>query len=378
MEGSSTVFSKRGVKNGAWAEEEDQLLKECIKKYGEGKWRQVPLRAGLNRCRKSCRLRWLNYLHPNIKRGEFKPDEVDLIIMMHKLIGNRWSLIAGRLPRRTANDIKNYFNTHLKKTCFSKYNTEKGQQIVAAKKSGHDNTAHRDGQDHEHRKIPKDRQLCPNISTIDHNIDDKHMRTIQVLRPQPRTLSKKYQWNVNKVPTSNSTQVLRPKPQTISKKYQWESMNKVPTPTGMSITTTVRFSNNAQVVNNATCDYHHDQFSPTNDQHIRDDSTNWLKNILLAETEEEDSRKKKKPIIFTENASLEFENTTTTFGAEQGMSTKDKDGIGGSDAYYCSFDGDQKLKESGNVGNNDDYWNSYLDDNLWRMLREEQDHHLMI
>ncbi|CAI9110578.1 OLC1v1010631C2 [Oldenlandia corymbosa var. corymbosa] len=73
--------------------------------------------AGLNRCRKSCRLRWLNYLKPDIKRGDFSSEEVDLMIRLHKLLGNRWSLIAGRLPGRTANDVKNYWNTHmLKKT----------------------------------------------------------------------------------------------------------------------------------------------------------------------------------------------------------------------------------------------------------------------
>uniref|UniRef100_A0A7N1A4H8 Uncharacterized protein n=1 Tax=Kalanchoe fedtschenkoi TaxID=63787 RepID=A0A7N1A4H8_KALFE len=104
-----------GVRKGAWSEEEDALLRECIDKYGEGKWHQVPLKAGLNRCRKSCRLRWLNYLKPNIKRGEFSMDEADLIIRLHKLLGNRWSLIAGRLPGRTANDVKNYWNTHLGK-----------------------------------------------------------------------------------------------------------------------------------------------------------------------------------------------------------------------------------------------------------------------
>ncbi|OVA03249.1 SANT/Myb domain [Macleaya cordata] len=104
-----------GVRKGSWTEEEDLLLKQCIEKYGEGKWRQVPPRAGLNRCSKSCRLRWLNYLRPNIKRGQFAADEIDLIIKMHKLLGNRWALIAGRLPGRTANDIKNYWNTHLNK-----------------------------------------------------------------------------------------------------------------------------------------------------------------------------------------------------------------------------------------------------------------------
>ncbi|XP_057494504.1 transcription factor MYB1 [Actinidia eriantha] len=104
-----------GMRKGAWTEEEDKLLKKCIEKYGEGKWHQVPLRSGLNRCRKSCRMRWLNYLRPNINRGNFTADEVDLIIRLHKLLGNRWSLIAGRLPGRTSNDVKNYWNTHLQK-----------------------------------------------------------------------------------------------------------------------------------------------------------------------------------------------------------------------------------------------------------------------
>ncbi|XP_010474138.1 PREDICTED: transcription factor MYB114-like [Camelina sativa] len=126
MEGSSY----KGLRKGAWTPEEDSLLRQCINKYGEGKWHQVPLRAGLNRCRKSCRLRWLNYLNPNINRGEFTSEEVDLLLRLHKLLGNRWSLIAGRLPGRTGNDVKNYWNTNLakkKKTCCtSKMRTREG------------------------------------------------------------------------------------------------------------------------------------------------------------------------------------------------------------------------------------------------------------
>ncbi|GAB4832415.1 hypothetical protein Ancab_006432 [Ancistrocladus abbreviatus] len=118
MDGSPS--SNIGVRKGTWTKEEDLLLKQCIHKYGEGNWHQVPRRAGLNRCRKSCRLRWLNYLRPNIKRGDFTTDEIDLIIRLHKLLGNRWSLIAGRLPGRTANDIKNYWNTHRVKKVLSK------------------------------------------------------------------------------------------------------------------------------------------------------------------------------------------------------------------------------------------------------------------
>ncbi|XP_034902236.1 transcription factor MYB1-like [Populus alba] len=108
-----------GVRKGAWTEEEDILLRKCVEKHGEGRWHEVPSRAGLNRCRKSCRMRWLNYLKPNIKRGQFSVDEVDLIIRLHKLLGNRWSLIAGRLSGRTANDVKNYWNSNQRKKVVS-------------------------------------------------------------------------------------------------------------------------------------------------------------------------------------------------------------------------------------------------------------------
>ncbi|KAL3618989.1 hypothetical protein CASFOL_037217 [Castilleja foliolosa] len=117
-----------GVRKGAWTKEEDILLKRCIEKYGEGRWHLVPIRAELNRCRKSCRLRWLNYLRPNIKRGYFTKDEVDLIVRLHKLVGNRWSLIAGRIPGRTANDVKNFWNTNIIKK-------SRQASIVGAKES---------------------------------------------------------------------------------------------------------------------------------------------------------------------------------------------------------------------------------------------------
>ncbi|XP_051117329.1 transcription factor MYB75-like [Andrographis paniculata] len=114
MSSSSKMGSKGKscTRKGSWTAEEDCLLRNCINTYGEGKWYLVPQRAGLNRCRKSCRLRWLNYLKPDIKRGEFSKDEVDLLIRLHKLLGNRWSLIAGRIPGRTANDVKNFWNSH--------------------------------------------------------------------------------------------------------------------------------------------------------------------------------------------------------------------------------------------------------------------------
>ncbi|MBA0783211.1 hypothetical protein Gotri_000967 [Gossypium trilobum] len=84
----------------AWTEEEDYLLKKCIERYGEGKWHRIPVLAGLKRCRKSCRLRWLNYLRPNIKRGSFAAEEVNLIINLHSLLGNRHAFHSIKLIKK--------------------------------------------------------------------------------------------------------------------------------------------------------------------------------------------------------------------------------------------------------------------------------------
>ncbi|KAG4917065.1 hypothetical protein AAZX31_19G242600 [Glycine max] len=113
--GRAPCCSKVGLHRGPWTPREDALLTKYIQTHGEGQWRSLPKRAGLLRCGKSCRLRWMNYLRPDIKRGNITPEEDDLIVRMHSLLGNRWSLIAGRLPGRTDNEIKNYWNTHLSK-----------------------------------------------------------------------------------------------------------------------------------------------------------------------------------------------------------------------------------------------------------------------
>ncbi|KAL0709152.1 hypothetical protein Bca4012_016130 [Brassica carinata] len=104
-----------GLKKGAWTIEEDKKLISYIQEHGEGGWRDIPQKAGLKRCGKSCRLRWANYLKPDIKRGEFSYEEEQIIIMLHASRGNKWSVIARHLPKRTDNEIKNYWNTHLKK-----------------------------------------------------------------------------------------------------------------------------------------------------------------------------------------------------------------------------------------------------------------------
>ncbi|XP_077221493.1 transcription factor MYB32-like [Tasmannia lanceolata] len=114
--GRAPCCDKANVKKGPWSPEEDTKLKEFIEKFGTGgNWIALPQRAGLKRCGKSCRLRWLNYLRPNIKHGEFTDDEDRVICTLFATIGSRWSIMASQLPGRTDNDIKNYWNTKLKK-----------------------------------------------------------------------------------------------------------------------------------------------------------------------------------------------------------------------------------------------------------------------
>nr|KYP52811.1 Transcription factor MYB39 [Cajanus cajan] len=113
--GRPPCCNESGVKKGPWTLEEDEKLMDYISKHGRRTWRTLPMHAGLNRCGKSCRLRWENYLRPDIKRGKFTEEEEQLIINLHSVLGNKWAKIATHLPGRTDNEIKNYWNTNIRK-----------------------------------------------------------------------------------------------------------------------------------------------------------------------------------------------------------------------------------------------------------------------
>lgn len=203
--GRAPCCSKVGLHRGPWTPREDTLLSNYIQAHGEGHWRSMPKKAGLLRCGKSCRLRWMNYLRPNIKRGNIGPDEDDLIIRLHSLLGNRWSLIAGRLPGRTDNEIKNYWNTHLSKRLRSEGtdpNTHKKLSEPAQESKRKNNKSNS-------RKQQKSSKIIGSKENLDHQPEKPKLHLPKPTRVTSFSIPRNESFECNTISGSSSGQLGR-------------------------------------------------------------------------------------------------------------------------------------------------------------------------
>ncbi|KAH7532782.1 hypothetical protein FEM48_Zijuj04G0058600 [Ziziphus jujuba var. spinosa] len=171
------IQDQQGWRKGPWTPHEDKLLTEYVNMHGEGRWSSVARDSGLNRTGKSCRLRWVNYLRPGLKRGQLTPQEEGIVIELHGLWGNKWSTIARYLPGRTDNEIKNYWRTHFKKkqAKSSKKQEKRKSQILKQMLLKQDNHDY----DHDQQQLqPKEETMMKGLASIHVEAGTDQVKTI--------------------------------------------------------------------------------------------------------------------------------------------------------------------------------------------------------
>eukprot|EP00741_Cyanophora_paradoxa_P003021 tig00000663_g2933.t1 len=108
----------RRVKVG-WSPEEDNLLFDLVYRLGTKSWcvvaSELEKHIGTQRTGKQARERFLNHLSPDISKTAWTAEEDRLLIALHAQFGNKWAEISRRMPGRSDNNIKNRWNSALRR-----------------------------------------------------------------------------------------------------------------------------------------------------------------------------------------------------------------------------------------------------------------------
>ncbi|XP_052171512.1 transcription factor DUO1-like [Diospyros lotus] len=130
------IRSEQAIKKGPWTAEEDEVLLNFVNKYGPRDWSSIRSMGLLPRTGKSCRLRWVNKLRPNLKVGcKFSVEEERVVIDLQGRFGNKWATIASYLPGRTDNDVKNFWSTRQKRLARILHSPASSSQITKSQRN---------------------------------------------------------------------------------------------------------------------------------------------------------------------------------------------------------------------------------------------------
>ncbi|CAL0326361.1 unnamed protein product [Lupinus luteus] len=191
--------SKQKIKRGLWSPEEDDKLLKYVTTHGHKSWSSVPKFAGLQRCGKSCRLRWINYLRPDLKRGSFTDEEEQIIIDVHRILGNRWAQIAKHLPGRTDNEVKNFWNSCIKKKLISQGLDPQTHNLLSSHRRSSTCTT-----------ISTTNQYSNSIFFMSSQIPNSPMQTRQTLSSLPKAQTNTFQTPPTIIPSQSQTPNILP------------------------------------------------------------------------------------------------------------------------------------------------------------------------